>query len=487
MNERANRDGNDPSGVGEGGDTLAPSPGAGPTWERPPRAPRTNTPEGLYFEVFGQTDVGLVREHNEDNLMVAELNAESGPLAAAQPFEGTVRERGVAFAVCDGMGGAAAGEVASQMAVDTLFQTLRGEAAPESRDDFADRLVTSIEEAGAQIFRAAKEDRSRRGMGTTATVAGLIDKVLFVGQVGDSRAYLLRGGRIARISKDQSLVNQLIEAGQLTEEEADAFEHSNIILQALGTTERVSVDLTFVELRRDDRLLLCSDGLSALVHDEMIREEMACVGPLPQLADRLIELAKAAGGHDNVTCILVDFDGDALEPPDADTMPFYQQYPLPRSGERHSAGPPLPTAVKSMLPRAAQPTPAAAASAEVSRSSSSWRLAVAALGLLGLAAAITVIAAGDRRRALDENVPPPAYADSRTPVEVRVHASGEPGELYVNGRSYGPLRLDEAVLLRLLPGSYRLEARESGGIQFSKDIVIEPGRPAEVTLVRAAD
>ena len=293
MSGDAHRNGDDQAEAREAPETLAPSPG-NESWSRPRRTTPGPTPEGIQFKVFGKTHVGLIREHNEDNFMLADLSSDAGPLEGEDEFEGAVSDRGVAFAVCDGMGGAAAGEVASHMAVDALFEVLRGDSAAQDRDSFARRLVTAVEEAGARIFLAAKKDRTRRGMGTTATVAGLIDKVLFVGQVGDSRCYVLRNGQLSLITKDQSLVNQLIEAGQLTEDEAEAFEHSNIILQALGTTERVVVDLTFIELRRGDRLLLCSDGLSALVHDDAIREEMACVGPLPQLTDRLIELANAA-------------------------------------------------------------------------------------------------------------------------------------------------------------------------------------------------
>jgi serine/threonine protein phosphatase PrpC len=450
MSGDAHQNGDGPSDVIEGGETLAPGPSAD-SWSRPPRVDSGPTPAGIHFTFYGQTDVGLV-----------------------------------------GMGGAAAGEVASHMAVDALFETLRGDGAPTDRDSFARRLVDSIEEAGARIYLSAKKDRTRRGMGTTATVAGLVDKVLFAGQVGDSRCYILRNGRLNLITKDQSLVNQLIEAGQLTEDEADAFEHSNIILQALGTTEQVAVDLTFVELRRGDRVLLCSDGLSGLVHDEAIREEMACVGPLPELAERLIDLANAAGGHDNVTCIVADFDGDALEPPEEGAVPFYQQYPLPRgSDERPAAGPTLPHVVKSMVPRAMparRPAVHELTSDPPGPVSFSWSTAASVLALLGLAAVITIVSVG---RSSDPGAsptpPPPAYAEAEIPVEVKVRAALEGGELYVNGRSYGPLRLDEAILLRLLPGSYHFEAREADGTQVGKDVLVEPGLPTEVELIPPAD
>ncbi|MBW2405237.1 MAG: serine/threonine-protein phosphatase [Deltaproteobacteria bacterium] len=493
MSGDAHRNGDDPSGPDEGGETMAPAPGQ-QSWSRSSNVAAGPTPEGLHFTVFGKTDVGLIREHNEDNFMAADLGDASGPLPAEKLVSGVVSDRGLALAVCDGMGGAAAGEVASNMAVDTLFEMMRGESASDDRDSFARRLVDSIEEAGARIFLSAKRDRTRRGMGTTATVAGLVDKVLFVGQVGDSRCYIMRNGRLSLITKDQSLVNQLIEAGQLTEEEAEAFEHSNIILQALGTTQEVAVDLTFVELRQGDRVLLCSDGLCGLVHNDAIQEEMACVGPLPELVDRLIELANAAGGHDNVTCIVADFDGDALEPPEEGTVPFYQQYPLPRGhNQRAAAGPTLPHVVKSMVPRAMsgkRPAIGEKGSDPPSTVPVSWSTAASVLALLGLAAVITIVSV--RRRATPTAAtvpPPPAYVEAaaQIPVEVRVLAALDTGELYVNDRSYGPLRLNQAILLRLLPGSYHFEAREVDGTRVAKDVLVEPGVPTEVVLIPAAD
>src|SRR6476620_8351397 len=206
---------------------------------------------------------------------------------------------------------------------------MRRSVPASDRDALARALVRAVEEAGTRIFEAARADRSRRGMGTTSTIASLMDKTLFVGQVGDSRAYILRSGELKQITKDQSLVNQLIEAGQLTEDEAEAFEHSNIILQALGTTEQVSVDLTFLELRRGDRLLMCSDGLSGLVHGDMIREVLSEEPDLSRCCDRLIELAKQGGGHDNVTVLLAEFSGPGLAGPTASDLAGYQQYPLP--------------------------------------------------------------------------------------------------------------------------------------------------------------
>ena len=492
MSGDAHRNGDDRSSPSAGDETLAPT-SMTDSGSRGRRADSEPVPEGLHFTIFGKTDVGLIREHNEDNFMVGDLSVETGPFQGEEEVSGTVSDRGVVMAVCDGMGGAAAGEVASHMAVDTLFEKLRGDEPPKDRDSFARRLVDAIEDAGARIFLAAKKDRTRRGMGTTATVAGLVDKVLFMGQVGDSRCYILRNGRLSLITKDQSLVNQLIEAGQLTEEEAEAFEHSNIILQALGTTEQVAVDLTFVELRRGDRLLLCSDGLSGLVNDTAIEEEMARVGPLPQLANRLIDLANAAGGHDNVTCIVADFDGNALELPEAGAVPFYQQYPLPPGKEgRPAGGPILPRVVRSMVPHGMspqRPAPATVPTEPDTQSSFSWSTAASVLALLGLAAVITVVSAGRHRVSTGVLTQPPlpAYTDSQVPVEVKVRAALESGELFVNGRSYGPVRLEEAIRLQLAPGAYYFEAREVDGTQVGKDVLVEPGSPREVVLIPPSD
>jgi protein phosphatase len=281
-------------------------------------------------KLFARTDVGQVREHNEDNFLVADLSRRSRGLLEANRATG-IGPQGAVFAVCDGMGGAAAGEIASQLAVDIIYERLVDGLGdrPTKRDDLARRLVRAVEAAGLRIFHEAKADRSRRGMGTTVTAAALVDDVLFFAQVGDSRGYILRGDTLVQVTRDQSLVNQLIEAGQLTEEEAETFEHNNIILQALGTSDTVQVDLTYVELRKGDILLLCSDGLSGMVRFEEIRELLkSSVEPL-DICKSLTERANQAGGHDNITVIVVQFDGNTLKPLDPSDEPLkYRKYTL---------------------------------------------------------------------------------------------------------------------------------------------------------------
>jgi PPM family protein phosphatase len=286
----------------------------------------------IRVKLFARTDVGQIREHNEDNFLVADLTKKTRGLLEGNRVS-ILGSHGSLFAVCDGMGGAAAGEVASQLAVDILYERMvEGlvEGQPISRDELARRLVRAIESAGLRIFQEAKLDRARRGMGTTVTAAALVDNHLFFAQVGDSRGYLLREGQLVQLTRDQSLVNQLIEAGQLTEEEAETFEHNNIILQALGTADTVQVDLTYCELRRGDTVLLCSDGLSGMVRFDDIREVLRHTGEPIEACKQLTERANQAGGHDNITVIVVQFDGEGLKSITPDIEPLkYRKYILP--------------------------------------------------------------------------------------------------------------------------------------------------------------
>jgi PPM family protein phosphatase len=279
----------------------------------------------IEVRVFGQTDVGQVREHNEDNFLVADLTRKSRQFDPGQAH--VLGKSGAVFGVCDGMGGAAAGEVASRLAVDIIYDRLAEAKAPRNREDLARRLVRAVQDAGVRIFGEARADRSRRGMGTTSTIATLIDDRLFLAQVGDSRAYISRAGELVQVTRDQSLVNQLIEAGQLTEEEAETFEHNNIILQALGTSEVVQVDLTYVDLRADDTLLICSDGLSGMVRAEDIRGVLTELEDPAEACAKLIANANEAGGHDNVTVVIVKFGGSGLPEAAEDDEPVtYRKY-----------------------------------------------------------------------------------------------------------------------------------------------------------------
>lgn len=442
----------------------------------------------ITVHVVGRSDVGLVREHNEDNFLLADLATGS-----REPSKfSEVPSAGLLFAVCDGMGGAAAGEVASQMAVDTIFEMMRRSVPAADRDTFARALVRSVEEAGSRIFEAARADRSRRGMGTTSTVAALMDKTLFVGQVGDSRAYVLRNTELKQVTKDQSLVNQLIEAGQLTEAEAEAFEHSNIILQALGTTDAVTVDLTFLELRRGDRLMMCSDGLSGLVHGDVIRDVMVEYRDLNACCERLIELAKAGGGHDNVTVLLCEFGGEGLQMPAPTDLAGYQQYPLPMGDDGRRTG-----GSDSDSPTLAPPSDRRGddnyddfgdiTGAAGKSSGSGARYVALGLAVLALAgAAYYFMGMAQKSSALPKPAGVAAAPVAVTPeppprVEVVVRTDVEGGELVVDGESFGT-GTEGRWVLDLPPGPHKLDARAGGSVVTTMLVTVREGIPATVLL-----
>ncbi len=268
----------------------------------------------ISVQVFGRTDVGRTREHNEDAFVVADLTRDNATL---QPEVRThdLGPKGSLFMVADGMGGAAAGEVASAMAIETVLEEMRARwiaGTSEDSEAFAAAIRDACIAANARIHRYATEHPEHRGMGSTATICGLLGDRLFLAQVGDSRAYLVRAGVAQQITKDQSLVQKLVEAGELTAEEAEQSERRNIILQALGPEARVKVDLTSQQVRRGDTLVLCSDGLSGQVRPDTIARVVEETPELVEACKRLIDLANEAGGPDNITVITARFDGEGL-------------------------------------------------------------------------------------------------------------------------------------------------------------------------------
>jgi PPM family protein phosphatase len=319
-----------------------------------------NRPLPIRVSLFGKTDVGQIREHNEDNFVAADLS-QGRRLEFVDNREFDIPSGGLLLGVCDGMGGAAAGEVASQLAVDLLFNWL-SQANAREPEDLAHHLVQAVEGAGRKIYQEARSDRTRRGMGTTSTVGALLSERLYLGQVGDSRAYILRNEVLTQVTRDQSLVNQLIEAGQLTVEEAETFEHNNIILQALGTAETVQVDLTIVDLRAGDTLLLCSDGLSGMVKDAELRNILAAASDPKTACERLIDRANAAGGHDNITVVVATFTGPGLRQAGPDDLVKYTKHALqPRVEE----APPVTAPLEQ--PQTVEPTPLSTEAANESR------------------------------------------------------------------------------------------------------------------------
>jgi PPM family protein phosphatase len=285
---------------------------------------------GIVVRVFGRTDVGRTREHNEDAFVIADLTANDASLPERTRTQ-SAGPKGSLFVVADGMGGAAAGEIASAMAVEVIVGEIRSNWITSQASDaeaFVRAIKTATKNANDQIHSYASQHAEYRGMGTTATIAGLLGDTLYLAQVGDSRAYIVRRGVARQITKDQSLMQKLVEAGELTEEEAEHSERRNIILQALGPEQKIRVDLTHQTVRQGDALVLCSDGLSSQVGKDLIGEVVSEREDLEAACRELIDLANAKGGPDNITVIIAHFDGPGLLPPNDTDEVGHQVFPL---------------------------------------------------------------------------------------------------------------------------------------------------------------
>ena len=241
----------------------------------------------MRFTCAARTDVGVVRSSNEDSYLM-------------------LSDRGL-FIVADGMGGHAAGEVASDMAARTIAEeldSLRG--VPD--DEAAKRIQRAIVNANNAIYERTLAEHDKRGMGTTATVLVLMRGRYLIGQVGDSRAYLLRGGEFLQITKDHSYVQEQVDAGLLTPEQARVHPYSNVITRCVGAGSEVLPDLYFGALRHGDVLLLASDGLTGMLEDEqLVRILQAENGP-EAWVDRMIAEANYRGGLDNITVIAIQVE-----------------------------------------------------------------------------------------------------------------------------------------------------------------------------------
>ncbi len=248
----------------------APQSGAQAAPARPPARPSAVS--------FGsRTDVGYVRDHNEDSLLVAP------PL----------------FVVCDGMGGHEGGEVASEIAIQTIAAR-----APKGLE--VEVLGHAVEEANLAIIDAAAAGVGKEGMGTTCTAAILENDRLAIAHVGDSRAYLLHNGALQQITRDHSVVADLVESGEISPEEARTHQWRSYITRALGLDPYMTADLYELSVGAGDRLMLCSDGLYSMVTDDVIGRILRDVADPQACADALVEAALAGGGADNVTVIVTD-------------------------------------------------------------------------------------------------------------------------------------------------------------------------------------
>ena len=284
----------------------------------------------MIVELHALTNVGRVRSGNEDNFLVLDLSAPrawTGSQGPEPPPDLRRIEvgRGAVLVVSDGMGGALAGDVASRMAVETVRDMLVRQEGDEEICEpdrpLLECLRNATEYANFAIHRKSMEEPRYSGMGTTLTGAALTKDGLDLVQVGDSRGYVIRGGQIKLVTKDQSLVQQLVDVGQISEEEAETHMFRNVILQALGAQAELSPVTGRVRLFRDDLLLLCSDGLSGKLRAEDMQSIVAASGGDLAVACRhLVDEANARGGEDNITVILARATGEDLPSPDSNRI-----------------------------------------------------------------------------------------------------------------------------------------------------------------------
>lgn len=288
----------------------------------------------LTVEIHATSHVGRVRRGNEDNYLLLNITrsrawtseqADGEFVIESQTFE--VDDNGIVLAVSDGMGGALAGEVASKMAVESVCEKLLNEDVDETLtpEGYEYHLIAKLYNATLYanylVHQQGRSDPQFQGMGATFTGMGLTPGGVDIIQVGDSRAYLIRNGKIYQITKDQSLVQQLIDAQQISPEEAETHTLKNVILQALGAQNEIYPVSARLEPSQNDVLLLCSDGLSNKVSAaSMQRIVVENINSLEHACAELVKEANENGGEDNITVVLAKLTGDKLADPSGDDV-----------------------------------------------------------------------------------------------------------------------------------------------------------------------
>ena len=261
----------------------------------------------MELEFWAKTDVGRVREHNEDNFLVdKKLNL---------------------FVVCDGMGGHAAGEVASAISVRAVREVISEhrevfDKLSQDPDDLGNRKAVlaliehAIQEACLRVYQTAQDDESRHGMGTTCCLLVLFEGMGFIGHVGDSRVYLHRQNQVQQLTEDHSLLNEMIRLGKIQKGEEANFPHKNAVTRAVGVNEFVEVDTFELDIFRGDTFLLCSDGLSGYFDNDQQISDLLVLEDVKAIAETSIDFANAGGGKDNITSIVIRVAGAELRPQD---------------------------------------------------------------------------------------------------------------------------------------------------------------------------
>jgi len=243
----------------------------------------------MNYEIYYQTDIGKVRQHNEDAVAV---------------FKG---EHLALMVVADGMGGHAAGEIASGIAINHISEKFTQDLAFASSDEARIWLKNVLESINADILAYAKGNDFKKGMGTTLVVAIIAQDFVAFAHVGDSRAYLLAYDELRQVTKDHTFVRRLVEQGQLSERGAKIHPQKNIIINALGTQPDLDFDFVVLERACVDAIMLCSDGLTGVVEDEVIADMMSAEVPVSQKVENLIAMANESGGKDNISVCILEF------------------------------------------------------------------------------------------------------------------------------------------------------------------------------------
>lgn len=242
------------------------------------------------MKVCGLTDNGLSRENNQDSLFVSDI--------VDLPL----------FIVADGMGGHNAGEIASNIAVETIKEKfIENKEILNFKENIIKTIKDSVYEANRKIYFKSLTTPECSGMGTTLTMSYIYDKEIYIGHIGDSRAYFIKNSKIQQITEDDSLVNELIKNGSITPEEAKTHPQRNVITKALGTSIDIEIDIQTIEYKADDILIICSDGLSNMVKESNVLNIIKSEDDISLSCENLVGLAKENGGSDNITLIIIKF------------------------------------------------------------------------------------------------------------------------------------------------------------------------------------
>jgi len=247
--------------------------------------------EVIYMEVGAKTSIGRIRDINQDSYYISPNN--KYPL----------------FIIADGMGGHKAGEIASKMAVEIISSSLENDSENIIMDEnyIINRIKNSIWRANDEIYKKSLERNECSGMGTTVTLVWDINGKFYIGHVGDSRAYLLRGNNLYQITEDHSLVEELIRNGSISREEAKHHPQKNIITRAVGTNKDIEVDIIVEDKYKGDILLLCTDGLTNMLNDDEIKELLLVNENIQKACEYLVELSNNKGGFDNISVVAIKY------------------------------------------------------------------------------------------------------------------------------------------------------------------------------------